>query len=263
MANNYGRGNMSPAATDNKIKLEGYEDWDRWNAVFIARASFLWDKIDPVTAAPQPPFLTPPSKPSYASMIMPGPDQNLELRQRYEVDRDTYLMNLAEFEAEDRALIELKTWVAETVGKHHFSALCGAEKGIAHWYASLRSKFAGDHALRYAMAEARFKAALEGLGLSGPVGPVGERIMAWLDEWEYAIAEAQSCEVPLACNPNNLWTVFASVIHDIEELQEWFPAFKRANEEVPEENKLTVRELCDDLRCTLIREGIVRLRRSS
>ena len=67
----------------------------------------------------------------------------------------------------------------------------------------------------------------------------------------------------LACNPNYLWTAFASVIHDIEELQEWFTAFKSANDEELGENKLTVREICDDLRCTLIREGIVRLRRSS
>ena len=181
---------MSPAATDNKIKLEGYEDWDRWNIVFIARASFLWDKINPAMAGQLRGFLTPPLRPSYALMTVPGPNQNLELRQWYKGERDLYRVCLAEFEAEDRAVIELETWVAETVGKHHFSALCGAGKGIDQWYASLRSKFAGDHALRYAMAEARFKAALERPGLSGPGSPVGERIMAWLDEWEYAIAEA-------------------------------------------------------------------------
>lgn len=67
----------------------------------------------------------------------------------------------------------------------------------------------------------------------------------------------------LACNPAYLWTAFASAIHDVEELQEWLHAFKSANKEALVENELTVREICNVLRHMLIREGMVRLRRSS
>ncbi|KAK3904171.1 hypothetical protein C8A05DRAFT_32059 [Staphylotrichum tortipilum] len=242
---------MSSAA-DHKIKLDGYWDWDAWNAIFISRASFLWERIDPEgLAAGRHLVLTRPVKPDLSRYYK---GEHTTSRDLYldTISRDMYFTGLAEFKVEDRAVMELKLWVAETVSKRHFSALCVAGEGISMWYDNLRDKFAGDPELRYVMAEARFKAALE-----GPASPVIENVMAWLDEWEYAIDGAQLCAVPLASNPEYLWTAFSCAVNKAEELQGWHETFKRANEEALANSVLNMRAICNSLRCALIREGTV------
>ncbi len=242
-----------PPLTDNKFKLDGFEDWDTWNIVFIARASFVWEKIDPTIPKPRRmPFLTRPVGPNRPGYRIDG---TTEGRWHFKKDRDLHHMNLAEFEMEQRIIVELKTWVAETVSKRHFAVLCGAGEGIDAWYANLKLRFTVDSRIRYAVAEARFKAALK-----GPADPVSENIMTWVDEWQCATFGAKEEGVPLAGNLDYLWTAFAAAIHEVEELQGWLHEFKSANEEALRTNAPSMWDICNSLRRALIRDGIVKVR---
>ena len=261
--------------TDKKIKLDAIDDWHTWNVAFIARASFLWEKID-CNAVARLPFLTKPVKPDPANeryekeprikseerarwqgngngALQPEdvPDMTDKGRQRYKMDQDTYLVDLAEFKMESRSVAELKAWVIETVNKRFLVPDCSAWKGIDEWYANLQNRFAVNQDYFLDRVATRLARAHKTYAFPRSKSDVKD----WVDEWEAAVDEAKVYKLHVASDVGFLWTSFRDAVSK-DGYHEWCEEFERRNREDIRGNKdWMAREMANEFRHKMMTDG--------
>ncbi|SLM34143.1 Ribonuclease H-like domain [Lasallia pustulata] len=176
-----------------RVILAKAGDWDMWIATVRIRASNLrvWNIVTP-DAEEKPQRLVEPERPSTTAIHTARAGGNVEAvksaMEIYNLDKEVYKIDLADFERQAKALSDLMTFLQDTISAHNITYLKNVEPHPWDILRALKKRLApSDTAQKYEVIYAYRKMCK---------GPGNQNIETWLDEWDRVYTEALNIDLP-------------------------------------------------------------------
>jgi hypothetical protein len=262
---------MAASQSNEKIVLNGPDDWEVWSTQFQAKAvaSELWDLIDPdleqrLPFAKKPP---PPKVEDYdkrriqretrsassSTATSAAQEEEVDIgvhpknaaemttvaRAAFQLDWSMYTHNSRLYTQEKEAIEKLKGWVLKTVSNHLIRTACSPTESIDKWYEKLQTQVGVTEGKQRRDARESYKSAIK------PMNKPPKDMLAWLATWEEAISLAQEKKVPEAIHPSEWFEDFAAAVKNTG-VENWVTSYRMLHKNDIEAGNLTFRELAND-----------------
>ena len=235
-----------PART---VYLQSPDDWEDWDIQFrsMTKGLDLWESIDPESDDYEP-LLDKPAKPKAAdhhnNAVRGQPVRIADLtpdgQKTYQLEWTVYQSLDKEYKSQKTSISNVKQWVSTTVSPEYFTGNCDPDESLRIWYELLKDHCSTDTVLDFDTARQNYRKAIV------PLHKPPKDIIAWLRNWEQAMAQGITKEVPDALVTMSYFEDFLQAVQPL--YQGWASAYRVSKRGDLAEGSLSYRVIANDFR---------------